>query len=53
MTTFLLKGCLNMKKYKTLTAVLIFVMWIITIIISTAKKQQQKTNKCYRIIIIL
>ena len=41
-----------MKKYKTLTAVLILVMWIITRIISTAKKTQQKTNKCYRIIII-
>jgi hypothetical protein len=26
MTTFILKGCLSMKKYKTLTAVLIFVM---------------------------
>jgi heat shock protein HslJ len=44
MTTFILKGCLSMKKYKTLTAVLIFVMWIITRIISTAKKQQQKTE---------
>jgi hypothetical protein len=30
-----------MEKYKTLTAVLIIVMWIITRIISTAKKQKQ------------
>ena len=42
MTTFILKSCLNMKKYKTLTAVLIFVMWIITRIISTAKKNNKK-----------
>ena len=31
-----------MKKYKTLTTVLILVMWIITRIISTAKKTNKK-----------